>query len=63
MACGPAREATGVFQDEPSLGAAVDDPLMSGFDRSDIGVLVGRRPIGRAVGAEAAHTGRIFSTA
>ncbi len=42
MTCGPVREAIGVFQDEPSLGAAVDDLLMSGFDRSEISVLVGR---------------------
>ncbi len=43
MTCGPVREAIGVFQDEPSLGAAVDDLLMSGFDRSEIRVLVGRK--------------------
>ncbi len=42
MTCGPVREAIGGFQDEPSLGAAVDDLLMSGFDRSEISVLVGR---------------------
>ncbi len=42
MTCGPVRETIGVFQDEPSLGAAVDDLLMSGFDRSEISVLVGR---------------------
>ncbi len=53
MACGPAREAIGVFQDEPSLGAAVDDLLMSGFDRSDISVLIGRRPVARKFGAAA----------
>ncbi len=51
MACGPARKAIGVFQDEPSLGAAVDDLLMSGFDRSEISVLVGRRPVARKFGA------------
>ncbi len=55
MACGPAREAIGVFQDEPSLGAAFDDPLMSGFDRSGIGVPVGRRPVARKVGAATDH--------
>jgi hypothetical protein len=38
----------GVFQDEPSLEAAVDDLLMSGFDRSEISVLVGRRRAGPA---------------
>jgi hypothetical protein len=42
MTCGPVREAIGVNQDKPSLGAAVDDLLMSGFDRSEISVLVGR---------------------
>jgi hypothetical protein len=46
MTCGQAREAMGVFQDEPSLEAAVDDLLMSGFDRSEISVLVGRRRVG-----------------
>lgn len=45
MTCGQAREAMGVFQDEPSLEAAVDDLLMSGFDRSEISVLVGRRRV------------------
>ncbi len=55
MACGPAREAIGVFQDQPSLGAAVDDPLMSGFDRSEISVPVGRRPVARKFGAAADH--------
>ncbi len=40
-----------MFQDEPSLGAAVDDLLMSDFDRSDISVLVGRRPVARKFGA------------
>ena len=32
---------------EPPLGAAVDDLLMSGFDRSEISVVVGRRRVGR----------------
>lgn len=50
MACGPAREAIGVFQDEPSLGAALDDLLMLGFDRFDMSVPVGRRPGARNVG-------------
>ncbi len=40
MTWGPVRETIGVFQDEPSLGAAVDDPLTSGFDRSEISVPV-----------------------
>ena len=51
MICGPVREAIGVFQDEPSLGAAVDDLPMSGFDKSDIRVLVGRVLVGRRPGA------------
>ena len=55
MACGPAREAIGVFHDEPSLGAALDDPLMSGFDGSDKSVLVGRRPGARKVGTATDH--------
>ncbi len=42
MARGPTRQAIGVFQDEPSLGAAVDDLLMSEFDRSEISVPVAR---------------------
>ena len=49
MICGPVREAIGVFQDEPSLGAAVDDLPMSGFDKSDIRVLVGRVLVGRVL--------------
>ncbi len=44
-----------MFQDEPSLGAALDDPLMSGFDRSDKSVLVGRRPGARKVGTATDH--------
>lgn len=53
MTCGPVREAMGVFKDEPSLEAAVDDLLMSGFDRSEISVLVGRGPVGPESGAAA----------
>jgi len=52
---GPVREAAGGFKDEPSLGAAVDDLLMSGFDRPDIGVLVGRRRVGRTSGTVTNH--------
>ena len=55
MTCGPVREAIGVFHDEPSLGAAVDDLLMSGFDRSEISVPFGRRPVGPEFGAAADH--------
>lgn len=36
MACGPVREAVGVCQDEPSHGAAVDDPPWLGFGRADV---------------------------
>ena len=55
MTCGPVREAAGGFKGEPSLGAAVDDLLMSGFDRPDISVLVGRRRVGRTSGAVINH--------
>ncbi len=55
MTCGPVREAIGVFQDEPSLGAAVEDLLTSGFDRFDISVRVERRRLGRESGAAAEH--------
>ncbi len=48
MTCGPVREAIGGFQDEPSLCAAVDDLLMSGFDGSEISVLV-ERDFGAAI--------------
>ncbi len=51
MTCESGREAIGVFQDEPSLGAAAADPPMSGFDRSGISVLVGRRAATRKFGA------------
>ncbi len=47
----PAREAVGVLQDEPSLRAAVDELLMSGFDRFDINVLAGRRSVECKFGA------------
>ena len=43
MACRPVREAVGMFQDKPFLGAAVDDRLLSGADRADVSVVVGRR--------------------
>lgn len=45
------REAVGVLQDEPSLQAAVDELLISGFDRSDISVVAGRRSVERKLGA------------
>ena len=51
MTSGPVGEAVGVFQDEPSLQAAVDELLMSGFDRSDISVVAGRRSVERRFGA------------
>ena len=59
MTWGPVREAVGVFQDEPSLGAAVDDLLMSGFERSDISVLVGRRRVEREFGAVTDHVAEL----
>ena len=51
MASEPVREAVGVFQDEPSLRAAVDKLLISGFDRSEISILAGRRAVERKFGA------------
>jgi hypothetical protein len=55
MACGPVREAIGVLQDEPSLGAARHDLPMSGFDRFDMRVPVGWRPGARQIGAATDH--------
>ena len=55
MTCEPVWEAIGVFRDEPSLGAAVDDLLMSGFDGSGISVLVRRCAAARKVGAATDH--------
>ncbi len=52
MTCEPVPEAIGVFQDKPTQGAAVGDPLMSGFD---ISVLGGRRPVARKFGAATDH--------
>ncbi len=43
MACRPVREAVGMLQDEPFLGAAVDDRLLSGVDGADTSVVAGRR--------------------
>ncbi len=45
----PVREAVGVFRDESSLRGSVYEPPMFGFDRSDIGIPVGRRSIERGV--------------
>ena len=64
----PVREAVGVFQDEPSLRAMVDELLISGFDRSDIGVVAGHCPVERKFGAMFMFTmlytpGRILWTA
>ncbi len=58
MTCGLVREAIGVFQDEPSLGAAVEDLLTSGLGRFEISVRlerrrVERRRVGRESGAAA----------
>ena len=51
MTSDPVPEAAGVFQDEPSLRAAVDEPLIWGSDRSDISVVAGRRSVERTFGA------------
>ena len=51
MTSGPLREAVGVLQDESALRAAVDELLISGFDRSDISVVAGRRSVERKLGA------------
>ena len=51
MTSEPVREALGVFPDEPSLRAAVDELLISGFDGSDIRVVAGRRSVEREFGA------------
>ena len=51
MTGGPLREAVGVLQDESALRAAVDELLISGFDRSDISVVAGRRSVERKFGA------------
>lgn len=55
MTKGRVREAVGVFQDEPSLGAAVDDLIRSGFDRSDVSVVPPRRSFERQFGAMYDH--------
>ncbi|MFQ5984668.1 MAG: hypothetical protein ACE5LL_04035 [Alphaproteobacteria bacterium] len=51
MTSEPVREAVGVFPDEASLRPAVDEPLISGFDRSNIRVVAGRRLVERKFGA------------
>ena len=51
MTSDPVPEAAGVFQDEPSLRAAVDELLIWGTDRSDISVVAGRRSVERTFGA------------
>ena len=57
MVSGQVRKATGVVQNGPSLGAAADDLLMSGFDGSDMSVRAERRPAGRKLGAAADQGG------
>jgi hypothetical protein len=42
--------AVGVFHDEAALRAAVEELLVSGFDRADLGVLAGHRTIERRLG-------------
>ncbi len=48
----PMREAVGVFRDESPLRGAVYEPPVFGFDRSDIDIPAGRRPISPMVGTE-----------
>ncbi len=44
------REAVGVFHDEESLRSAVDELLISGFDRSDVSLVAGRRKFEKTLG-------------
>ena len=43
------REAVAVFHDEPSLQRAVDELLISGFDRSAMSLLAGQREVETAL--------------
>src|SRR5215470_2967778 len=45
-----AREAVGVFHDENSLRAAVDELWLKGFDRSSISLMAGHRTIEQRLG-------------
>jgi hypothetical protein len=44
------REAVGVFHDERSLRSAVDELMISGFDRSALSLLAGHKAIERKLG-------------
>ena len=48
----PGRDAVGVLANERALRAALDELLRSGFDRSDIGAVAGRRSVERTFGAK-----------
>lgn len=50
MASEKVREAVGVFHDEVSLREAVDELLISGFDRSHLSVLAGQRAVEKKLG-------------
>ena len=50
MTSGPVREAVGGLQDESALRAAVHEVLISGFGRSDISLVAGRRSLERKFG-------------
>lgn len=45
-----AREAVGVFHDEKSMRAAVDELLMKGFDRSAFSLMAGHRTVEQRMG-------------
>ena len=47
---GTVHGAVGVFRDEEALRAAVEELLVSGFDRADLSVLAGHRTIERRLG-------------
>ncbi|MGB8276277.1 MAG: hypothetical protein WCF16_13520, partial [Alphaproteobacteria bacterium] len=44
------REAVGVFHDERSLRSAVDELLISGFDRSALSLVAGHRSVEKKLG-------------
>lgn len=50
MAQSTVREAVGVFHDEASLQSAVDELLISGFDRSCLSLLAGERAVEEKLG-------------
>ena len=50
-----AREAVAIFHDEATLQAAVDELLISGFDRSDLGLLADRAVVEAKLGHRIEH--------